>query len=139
MNARVGDLAGKGPIGLKEPKVAKARRKALRAISKKRAAYLASEERQTGLAHMARVAALPCLVCGYWPVEVHHEGEPRCDMRVLPLCPQHHRREFGPGAYHYSKRAFYAEHGDTKFLLAKVADMLAGQFTSPWNDRSRHD
>jgi hypothetical protein len=46
-------------------------------------------------------------------------------MRVLPLCPKHHRREFGPGAYHYSKRAFYAAHGDSASLLARVAEMLA--------------
>lgn len=78
--------------------------------------------------HMAAVAALPCLVCGVHGVEVHHEGKPRSDLRVLPLCPAHHRREFGPGAYHYSPKAFYAEHGDSKLLLAKVADMLAGEF-----------
>lgn len=71
----------------------------------------------------------PCLVCGVHGVEVHHEGKPRSDMRVLPLCPGHHRREYGPGAYHYSPRAFYEEHGDSKFLLAKVADMLAGELT----------
>lgn len=28
---------------------------------------------------------------------------------------------------HYSPRAFYAAHGDSKFLLAKVADALAGE------------
>ena len=79
--------------------------------------------------HMAAVAALPCLVCGVHGVEVHHEGKPRNDMRVLPLCPRHHRREFGEGAYHYSPRAFYEAHGDSKFLLAKVADQLAGELT----------
>jgi len=78
--------------------------------------------------HMAAVAALPCLVCGVHGVEVHHEGKPRSDMRVLPLCPRHHRREFGEGAYHYRPRAFYEAHGDSKFLLAKVADQLAGEF-----------
>lgn len=83
--------------------------------------------------HMAAVAALPCLVCGRHPVEVHHEGKPRSDMRVLPLCPEHHRREFGPGAYHYSPRAFYEAHGDSKFLLAVVADQLAGQFNPIWS------
>lgn len=78
--------------------------------------------------HMAAVARLNCLVCGAWPVEVHHESKPRNDMRVLPLCPKHHRREFGPGAYHYSPRAFYEAHGDSKFLLAVVEDKLAGEF-----------
>ena len=80
---------------------------------------------------MERVAQLRCMVCSAWPVEVHHEGTPRMDTNVLPLCPPHHRREFGPGAYHYSKRAFYEEHGDSRMLLAKVADMLAGEWNAP--------
>ena len=128
------DLARRGHLGPKAEKIAKdpayrkARRKAVRAISKKRAAYLASPERQDGLMHMARVAILRCIVCGCHGVEVHHEGTPRSDFAVLPLCPQHHRREFGPGAYHYSPSAFYEEHGDRRMLLAKVADMLAGEF-----------
>ncbi len=73
---------------------------------------------------MAMVAQLPCLVCGAWPVEVHHEGFPRSDMRCLPLCPRHHRREFGPGAYHYSPGAFYALHGSSQQLLDAVSDKL---------------
>ena len=121
------DLAMRGPLGQKQPSVKKARRKAVRRLSAKRAAYLASPERQEGVAHMGRVAQLRCIVCGAWPVEVHHEGQPRNDFRVLPLCPPHHRREFGPGAYHFSPRAFYAAHGDSKLLLAKVADALAGE------------
>lgn len=74
--------------------------------------------------HMEAVAGLPCLVCGAWPVEVHHEGTPRSNLRVLPLCPRHHRREYGPGAYHYSKGAFYAAHGSSEALLLRVSRML---------------
>jgi hypothetical protein len=130
------DFANRGPLGLRKPKltpeekaaIGKARRKAVRKVSKKRAAYLKSPERQGGLAHMARVASLPCMVCGYWPVEVHHLTLPHDDMMVAPLCAQHHRREFGPGSFHYSPKAFWAENGDLKTVLAKVADMLAGQF-----------
>ncbi len=44
-------------------------------------------------------------------------------------CPPHHRREYGPGAFHYSPRAFYALHGDSKLLLAKVEDALRGELT----------
>jgi hypothetical protein len=73
---------------------------------------------------MARVAELPCLVCGAWIVEVHHLPYPRSDMRVIPLCPQHHRREYGAGAYHYSRRAFNALHGSDAELLARVAAMI---------------
>ena len=119
------DLAGRGPLGPKTGKPPKKPRKPLPKISAKRKAYLASDARKVGKAHMAAVAQLPCLVCGSWPVEVHHLPDPRSDMRVIPLCPMHHRREFGPGAFHYSPKAFYAAHGGPDQLLARVADMLA--------------
>lgn len=115
---------GKGPLGQKPPKPEKKARKGLPRVSKKRAAYLASPERQIGKAHMGRVAMLPCLVCGAHPVEVHHETKPRNDMKCLPLCPPHHRREFGPGAYHYSPKAFYAAHGSSEVLLKRVDELL---------------
>lgn len=99
----------KGPLGLKGEK------------SKPRTASKTAEEQR----HMAAVAMLPCLVCNARPVEVHHEGTPRSNMRVLPLCAFHHRREYGPQAYHYSKRAFYDLHGTSEQLLARVAKMLA--------------
>lgn len=125
MTARFGNLAGREPLGQKAGTPKATKRKTMRRISRKRAAYLASDERKAGKAHMANVAMLHCLVCGAWPVEVHHEGSPRSDMRVLPLCPRHHRREFGPGAYHYSKRAFYDLHGSSDALLARVDQLLA--------------
>jgi hypothetical protein len=96
----------------------------MRKRSRKRDAYLASQEREEGKAHMARVAQLPCLVCGAYPVEVHHMPDPRSDMRVLPLCARHHRAEYGPGAFHYSKPAFYAAHGSPEALLKRVEAML---------------
>jgi hypothetical protein len=124
----VSNLAGLPALGQKQPSIKKARRKAIRRLSKKRAAYLASPERALGVAHMGRVAQMRCIACGAYGVEVHHATIPHDDFKVLPLCPPHHRREFGPGAIHYSPRAFAAKHGDVKFLLAKVADILAGQF-----------
>ncbi len=45
-------------------------------------------------------------------------------MRVLALCPRHHRREFGPGSFHYSPKAFYALHGSSEELLRMVDRML---------------
>jgi hypothetical protein len=45
-------------------------------------------------------------------------------MRVIALCPRHHRREFGPGAFHYSPRAFYEAHGSADELLARVDILL---------------
>jgi hypothetical protein len=120
------DLAGRGPIGQKAPKPQKQRRKPISKRSKKKLAYLASQERQEGLAHMAAVAQLPCIVCGAWPVEVHHMPNPRSDMRVVALCPPHHRREFGPGAYHFAPPAFRDLHGSDEFLLNAVKISLAG-------------
>ena len=119
------NLAGKPPLGLKDrdkPKEPK-RRKPVRKRSRKREAYLASPEREAGEAHMARVAQLPCIVCGAWPVEVHHPW-PRNDGEVMPLCPPHHRREFGPGAFHYAPSQFYETHGTREALLKRVAEML---------------
>ena len=53
--------------------------------------------------HMARVATLPCLVCGVEPVTLHHvsatvEGGriTRSHNRVTPLCPRHHQIQHGP-------------------------------------------
>ena len=109
MNARVGDLAGRGALGQKLGK------------GKTRRAPKTADE----LRHMEKVAALPCMICGAWMVELHHEGTPRSNMRVLPLCAFHHRREFGPQAYHYNKRAFYALHGTSQELLDRVAKMIA--------------
>lgn len=118
------DLAGRGPLGQKTGKPTRKPRKALPKRSQKRMAYLASDERHRGLEHMAAVAQQGCIACGAWPVEVHHEGKPRSDFNVLPLCPPHHRREFGKGAYHYSPKAFYDRHGSSESLLARVSAML---------------
>lgn len=118
-------LGGKGPLGLKPDKAPKGPRKAIPKQSAKRKAYMASQDRVDGLEHMGRVAEMPCLVCGSRPVEAHHATKPRDDMKVLPLCPPHHRREFGPGALHYSPNAFYAAHGTVDELLARVDALTA--------------
>jgi hypothetical protein len=104
MGCSLSNLTGRGPLGQKAPKPING--------------TAACRE------HMGRVAGMCCLVCGAWHVEVHHEGKPRNDMNVLPLCPPHHRREYGPGAYHYSPKAFYALHGSSAELLARVKTLL---------------
>lgn len=119
------DLAGRGPLGQKAPKQPKGPRKPIPKQSRKRKAYLASQARVDGLAHMGKVAECGCFVCGARPVEVHHMTVPRDDMKVAPLCPPHHRREFGPGAFHYSPSAFYEKHGDRESILQRVAEMIA--------------
>lgn len=109
---------------MKPDKAPKGPRNPIPKQSAKRKAYMASDARVDGLVHMGKVAEMPCLVCGSRPVEVHHATKPRDDMKVLPLCPPHHRREFGPGALHYSPKAFYAAHGTVDELLARVAVIL---------------
>jgi hypothetical protein len=111
-------------MGLKGDKQPAKARKPIPKVSAKKRAHKAQERALGASDHMAAVAALPCLVCGCYGVEVHHEGKPRSDFNVLPLCPKHHRREYGPGAYHYSPRAFYALHGSSAELLARVATLM---------------
>jgi len=109
---------------LKADKPPKGPRKAIPKQSAKKKAYMASGARVDGLAHMGRVAALPCIICGARPIEVHHATKPRNDMLVLPLCLPHHKREFGPGAYHYSPKAFIAKHGTIDDLLKRVEALV---------------
>lgn len=106
-------------MGQKPPKKPAKARKPLAKASAKKRAKKATEAAHGAREHMARIAAMPCLVCGAWPVELHHEGKPRSDWHVIPLCPRHHRREYGPGSYHYSPKAFYAMHGLRADLLSR--------------------
>ena len=117
------NLAEKPPLRQKTGKPPKQYRKPIPKISPKKRAHKAAEKAAGAWEHMAAIKALPCLVCGSYGVEVHHEGKPRSDFNVLPLCPAHHRREYGPGAYHYSPSAFYVMHGSSAELLAMVADI----------------
>lgn len=116
MSVHPGNLAGRPPLGLKMPK----------------------PERGTAAArvHMARVAQLPCVICGNRDVEVHHcisarhGSRKRSDFDTIPLCVAHHR--IGPEAIHQNKAAWEALHGPDTDFLPVVADMLAGEFNSPW-------
>ena len=102
----------------------KSRGKPMRARSPKRAAYMASQERQDAVAHMMAVKSLGCLVCGAQPAEAHHLPGQRDDYRTIPLCPPHHRTEYGPQAYHYSRPAFNERHGSDEWLLQQTMALL---------------
>ena len=79
-------------------------------------------------AHLARVASLPCCVCGVSPVEVHHirsgmgMGQRAGDDETIPLCPWHHRT--GPVAFHAGPRVFQAAFGSERELLARTMERL---------------
>lgn len=121
------DLAGRGALGPKPPKAGPKPRKAIPRRSKKRAAYMASDDRQRGLEHMGLVKCLPCIICGKpGPSEAHHvEGDkmPRDDLRTIPLCPPCHT---GPDGYHKAKRSWVAANGPDYELLPAVQIMLYG-------------
>ncbi len=92
--------------------------------SPKRKRYRASAARTEAVKHMLRVKTLGCLICGA-PAEAHHLPGPRDDWRTIPLCPFHHRTEYGSQSYHYSRRAFNERHGSDEELLARTLAMLA--------------
>jgi hypothetical protein len=73
--------------------------------------------------HMARVADMPCLVCGS-PATVHHVTSDgykritRSHMLVVPLCPVHHMIQHGP-------RESVEALGHAGFTKAYGIDLLA--------------
>ena len=82
--------------------------------------------------HMAKVAQMPCLVCGA-QATVHHvtaqiEGGriPRRHDRVVPLCPRHHQIQHGPleSVEALSHRGFWLRYGID--LLAEAERLANG-------------
>lgn len=75
--------------------------------------------------HLDAVAALPCIVCGTVPVELHHTvrlaKKKRDHMEVLPLCKNHHTGVF---SIHMARKSFRAQYGQEEELLSQVERML---------------
>ena len=98
--------------------------KPMRKVSDNKRAYRASAEGREAAEYMRAVKMLPCVICGRpGPNDAHHCQSGRfskarsSDFDVISLCPPCHRQEYGPGAYHYSKRAWEAAHGlDTDYI-----------------------
>lgn len=84
-------------------------------------------------AHLARVASMPCCVCGATPVEVHHirsgmgMGQRASDRDTIPLCSEHHRT--GPDAFHAGPRRFQEIYGTERELLELTLEALKTQET----------
>lgn len=111
MNARFGDLACRGALGLKRGKPVRGTKEARD--------------------HMAKVAQLPCVCCRRpGPSEVHHcisgrYGQAKAsDFETIPLCAQCHR--LGPMAIHRSKQEWQAEYGMDYHYLPVVSALLSG-------------
>jgi hypothetical protein len=96
---------------------------------------------------MAAVKELECIVCGYWPVDVHHltrGGRRLGDRYTVPLCRWHHLRQppepfdhkgaanfYGPSLLDGSK-VFHQAHGSDEELLARTDAKLAPEHI--WED-----
>lgn len=79
--------------------------------------------------HLARVAGLPCILCGDQPVEVHHirEGQgmsQRADnWLVMPLCVPCHR---GPQGVHGDKSIMRVMKTNELEMLAETLGRIYG-------------
>lgn len=84
-------------------------------------------------AHLAKVAQLPCCVCGNWPVEVHHirqgvgMSQRAGDRETIPLCQAHHRTGGFGVAFHAGPREFQSIYGTERELLEKTLALLDEQ------------
>jgi hypothetical protein len=85
-----------------------------------------------GLRHMARVKALPCVICCHPPPsDAHHcisgryGSRKASDFETIPLCKQCHQD--GPLAIHQDKAGWQERNGMDHEFLAVVADALAGE------------
>lgn len=77
-------------------------------------------------AHMNAVAQMCCLICGAWPVHVHHAetgmGGRKNHMKILPLCEKHHTGK--EGIHGMGRKAFRAKYGTEQELLNQVTTNL---------------
>lgn len=83
-----------------------------------------------GKRHMARIAALPCAICGTAPVHVHHirqtqgAAQRAQDTLTIPLCPDHHTGS--EGIHGLGQKGFYMRYKrDEIDLLAETLEKLA--------------
>lgn len=78
---------------------------------------------------MQKVAAIPCLICGYHPVELHHPLGAGLSLRgkhmdVIPLCVKHHRTGNFGEAIHNGTKTFEAKYGTHAELLQRLQTMM---------------
>ncbi|MBY0137496.1 DUF968 domain-containing protein [Paracoccus yeei] len=116
MNARFGDLGGRGPLGLKQPK------------ELDRPDYLSA------------VRWMPCIICEEWglrqlspttahhPIHDRHGHRKRPDITAIPLCDGHHQ-----GCWDDSKIAIHKTPEQWRKAYGRDID-----FTPRIQDRLRH-
>ena len=77
---------------------------------------------------MAKIASLPCIACGDYPVQVHHicEGGRRLGHKyTLPLCENCHEGSFSIGN---AKKSFTAKYGTELEMLQEVYQILGMEY-----------
>ena len=77
--------------------------------------------------HMDAVRALGCLICGRY-AQIHHvTGHAygsRSNLRVLPLCADHHQNNAYGHALHNGTKTFESNYGTQAEMLEQVNRML---------------
>ena len=124
-----GNLAGKGPLGMKAPKPEAKGLTRARAIKAKPRKARAGDDP----AYLAAVRALPCCICAGWglpqttPTEAHHAicgryGQHKTpDRMAIPLCRDHHT---GPYGIHTQRAHWVEQFGLDVEYIAQTQDRL---------------
>jgi len=80
---------------------------------------------KTDKAHLNWVASQGCMICGNNP-NLHHIrilGEPRDDLKTIPLCYEHHQ---GPEGIHFlGKHAWRKKYGHELDMLKELMERLS--------------
>jgi hypothetical protein len=82
-------------------------------------------KRQRDPAYLARVAELPCSVCGVYGVHVHHRtgagmGRKADDYDTIPLCPTHHQHGNYGIALHAGEKEWERRYGTQEEHVKKT-------------------
>ena len=122
------NLTGRQGLGQKAPKPAKKQRSRIPQVSAKTKSRKASADGKAGAFRMGQVAQCPCVICGAWPVEVHHTicgrfgSRKSSDFSTIPLCWACHQ---GPDGIHASKERWVERNGLDTDYLPEVDRMIA--------------
>ncbi len=87
---------------------------------------------KAGREYMAKVAELPCVICGLSPVQVHHvicgrfSQRKASDMDTIPLCHSCHAE------LHAGKDTWAERHGPDTDYLAQVRRAVEDKALARW-------
>lgn len=124
MTLHPGNLAGKGPMGLKQAKPARASKRQRRG--------------EVDASWLADVRRLPCVICEAWgyrqttqteahhPICGRHSQERVPDREALPLCDGHHQGNFDTAkiAIHRDRTLWVDTYGSDREYIAITQDAV---------------